>query len=90
MTSPYGSQYPGDDNNNWNSQFGNPSGEQNYGQPYGAPYGQPYGQPFDQGFNAYSSPIPPEVPQPSMQEAQWRSFDLGTVFGQAWKGFTAT
>ena len=90
MTGPYGSQYPGDDNNNWNSQFGNPSGEQNYGQPYGAPYGQPYGQPFDQGFNAYSSPIPPEVPQPSMQEAQWRSFDLGTVFGQAWKGFTAT
>ncbi|MFW8625038.1 hypothetical protein ACOI1A_14005 [Corynebacterium glutamicum] len=90
MTSPYGSQYPGDDNNNWNSQFGNPSGEQNYDQPYGAPYGQPYGQPFDQGFNAYSSPIPPEVPQPSMQEAQWRSFDLGTVFGQAWKGFTAT
>ncbi|BAU96854.1 hypothetical protein N24_2592 [Corynebacterium suranareeae] len=81
MTSPYGSQNPGDENN-WNSQFGNPSGEQNYG--------QPYGQPFHQGYGAYNTPISSDTPQPSIQEVQWRPFDLGVVFGQAWKGFVAT
>lgn len=97
MTYPYGSNNPDDNPQQWNSHP-----EQPYSQPfdsgtsypyergYQQPYGQPYGQPFGQPYGGTAAPIPPEVPQPSINEAQWRPFDIGVVFGQAWKGFAAS
>lgn len=80
MTSPYGSQYPGEqgpvDPNHY------PHSQQLYGAQFPG-YGQGYGRGYGQENDA--APV-----QPMMGHVQWRAFDVGTVFGQAWKAFTAT
>ena len=76
MTSPYGSQYPGEQGPVDPNQY--PHSQQ----PYGAQF-PGYGQGYGLGDGA--TPV-----QPMMGHVQWRAFDVGTVFSQAWKAFAAT
>lgn len=70
-----------------------------------AQYWQPYDQSGYPGFEpnqggyAYqgagqvggiTSPVPPHVPQPSLAEVEFRQFDIGDTFSQAWKAFAAS